>query len=244
MEEVDMKYITHRPTAAHPDLHEVSIRRRGLDEECHRFPTLEKAIIFRDKTASKIAAKAKNKRAAARAERAANPEKFDFEALDVGTIVREFLQGLEKAVTKAQSEGDQSALRTANRALSAWSGHKTTVLSNIGVVTVQGLRPSWAMAYRDKMRATTSDRGEPFSYETIRKHWKLISRAVRAKAFAMDLRPPSLPFSTKELFPKGWENKRTRLCKADEEVAIRAAAAELDHPSREQWGHVISLGKR
>lgn len=97
------------------------------------------------------------------------------------------------------------------------------------------LTPGWVEDYIDRMRATTTYRGDVYSYSTIQKHLVFANLAIKWRARRMGVPAPTFEFSTRKMFPRGWENERERRVELFEERRIMAHFRAMKQPSRHQW---------
>lgn len=130
--------------------------------------------------------------------------------------------------------------RSSSRFRQRWKGAASTVLANMTDTTIGCIDKNWISAYLDKMRAKKTDRGQPYAWETLVGHFKLIKLSIKWRAGIANIPTPVFPLD-KSMLPKHWQNKRTRRLLDHEEAALRLQLATAPESQRRHWIALLDL---
>lgn len=178
------------------------------------------------------------------------------EAEDFGRITEEKLRADQKKVEKANqtstpNESFQNlTLRSVIKAFST-----TPVCSKGGAVCIAtisklkftsdtkigDINKAWIRNYIAKLRDSKTRINTQYAWATIHRHIRTMNAAVRWQAEELDLIVPKLPFDIKRMFPKNWDNKRTRRLEPGEYVALMTRIRKIDSSSSVFWRYLIRL---
>lgn len=247
-----MACITERPRAGKPSAWQVVIRVKGMDAVHQSFPTEELAKEFVAAAEPALRERARKESKALEKLRRLDPQLTDFYGRRLRDVISEFAFGMTEAdraraiapsLSGKQSRSGAATMgkppkkKTYPAHLLDIGSHRhcvATVLAHIGEVTVREAKSSWVVRYVDKMRATRSNRGRPYSYETIGKHIQLMRAACLAAAMRSDVEEPRLHFTTK-CFPKKCIKARARRLESGEHELIMARLRQDRTVKGRQW---------
>lgn len=216
-----MACITERKRAGKPSAWQAVIRVTGQPAVVRTFDTLGDAERFAASIESSLRHRRKIDEATLSKRRHSQPNYTQFYERPLREVIEDFAFGpVDPATGKRPSSTTPPRAKGAPlpkrrpqpEHLPKIGSHRhylTTVLKNIGTITVGEAKGSWVARYIDKMRLKNSVRGTPHSYLSIGKHLSLMKEACLAAALRADVDEPKLYFSTKT-FPKNWKGGRTR----------------------------------
>jgi integrase len=115
------------------------------------------------------------------------------------------------------------------------------VRKHIESVTIGEIDFLWVEGYIKKLISTPTNRNGTYTYSTVSSHMGLIARACRWRARQLKLPRFNMPFSTREDFPRDWDQKRDRRLSAEEEQKLRDHFATSEHASSEHWLLLLDL---
>lgn len=110
-----------------------------------------------------------------------------------------------------------------------------TILKTVGNVRLGELKKRWVRQYIDHLRSIPTQFGEPYAYSTIQGYISTINCAVRWRAEEYDLNPVPLPFSKRTMFPRGYDNSRTRRLAHEELLALFSSLREVQGNSNRHY---------
>jgi integrase len=228
-----MACITERKRAGKPSAWQAVIRVTGQPAVVRTFDTPEDAEKFANAIESSLRHKKKLDEAALSKLRRSQPSYAQFYERRLRDVIEDFAFGPLDATTgkrplvtppSRDKNEPMPKRRPQPEHLPKIGAHRhclSTVLENIGNITVGEAKSSWVARYIDKMRLKKSVRGTPYTYMSIGKHIHLMKEACLAAALRADIDEPKLYFNTKA-FPKNWKGGRKRRLEHGEHEKIIA----------------------
>ena len=105
-------------------------------------------------------------------------------------------------------------------------------------VPLEAVDEEYAQEYADRMLATVSKHGKPYSAATVATHFTHLSNALRARAKHYRI-PAKLSVFSRKLLPENFRNSRDRRLSRQEERALLATMRA--HPDKRWWLLLVRL---
>lgn len=211
--------------------HQVLLRPRGGRTITKTFDDYQSAKMFEQMTEQELSTTQLRKALAART-------KKDAKDVAMTTVIP---IGAEDP-SRAQSNYDNELLfeTLANFKKSSDCKKKSrdaikTIQDTVGDVKLGNLKKRWVKQYISHLRSIPTQFGEPYAYSTIQGYISVINCAVRWRAEEYDLNPVRIPFSKRNMFPRHYDNARTRTLEHDEQLALFATLRQVQGVSNRHY---------